>query len=102
MCNESEKNKLSIDEFIAMVDSFFVLWEDKDDFRSNLIIYLAVLKHIKDFAENDSLYDNVQAKFKQLHTLLRDIELLPISAADDPVYKDQLIEAKKLWQNIKP
>ena len=102
MDNESEKNKLSIDEFIAFVDSFFVLWEDKDDFRSHLLIYLGTLKYIKDFADNDSLYGHIQAKFQRLHALLREIELLPVSAADDPAYKDQLIEAKKLWQDIRP
>lgn len=102
MDNESEKNKLSVDDFIAMVDAFFILWEDKDDFRSHLIIYMATLKQIKGFADNDNLYGHIQAKFHRLHSLLRDIELLPISAADDPAYKDQLIEAKKLWQDIRP
>ena len=102
MCNEPEKNKLSIDEFIAMVDTFFILWEDKDEFRSNLIIYLSVLKQIKNFAENDNLNDDIQAKFERLHTLLRYIDLLPHSAANDTAYKDQLIEAKKLWQDIRP
>ena len=102
MDNESEKNKLSIDEFIAFVDSFFILWEDKDDFRSHLIIYMGILKQIKGFADNDNLHGHIQAKFRVLHTLLRDIELLPVSTADDPAYKDQLIGAKKLWQDIKP
>lgn len=102
MYDESDKNKYSVDDFIAFMDTFFVLWEDKEDFRSHIIIYLATLKRIKDFATNDNLHDHIQAKFQRLHTLLRDIELLPISAADDPAYKDHLIEAKKLWQDLKP
>ena len=102
MYDKSDKNKYSIDDFIAFMDTFFLLWEDKEDFRSYILIYLATLKRIKEFAENDNLFDDVQAKFKRLHTLLRDIELLPISAADDPAYKDHLIEAKKLWQDLKP
>ena len=102
MSDKSKKNKLSIDEFIAMVDAFFILWEDKEDFRSYLIIYLATLKNIKSFADNDNVSEEIQAKFERLHTLLRDIELLPVSAANDPAYKDQLIEAEKLWKDIRP
>lgn len=102
MCDESNKNLFSIDNFIAFMDTFFLLWEDKEDFRSHILIYLATLKRIKDFATNDNLHGHIQAKFERLHTLLRDIELLPISAADDPAYKDHLIEAKKLWQQLRP
>lgn len=102
MCDESNKNLFSVDDFIAFMDTFFLLWEDKEDFRSHILIYLATLKRIKDFATNDNLHGHIQAKFERLHTLLRDIELLPISAADDPAYKDHLIEAKKLWQQLRP
>ena len=102
MYDESDKKKYSVDDFIAFMDAFFILWEDNGDFRSNVLIYIATLKRIKEFAENDKLYDDVQAKFQRLHTLLRDIELLPISAADDPAYENHLIEAKKLWQDLKP
>ena len=102
MSDKPKNNKLTIDELIAMIDAFFIMWEDKEDFRSDILIYLATLKHIKSFANNDKLYDKIQAKFERLHTLLRDIELLPVSAANDPAYADQLIEAKKLWQDIKP
>jgi len=102
MCDESNKNLFSIDDFIAFMDTFFLLWEDKEDFRSHILIYLATLKRIKDFATNDNLYGHIQAKFERLHTLLRNIELLPFSAADDPAYKDHLIEAKKLWQQLRP
>lgn len=102
MSDKFDKNKFSVDDFIAFIDTFFVLWEDKEDFRSHIIIYLATLKHIKDFATNDNLDDHIQAKFQRLYTLLRDIELLPISAADDPAYEDHLIEPKKLWQQLRP
>jgi len=102
MCDEPNKNLYSVDDFIAFMDAFFLLWEDKEDFRSDILLYLATLKRVKDFAANDNLHGHIQAKFKRLHTLLRDIELLPISAADDPAYKDHLIEAKKLWQQLRP
>ena len=101
MCDKS-KNSFSLDDFIAFIDSFFVLWEDSDNFRSNVLIYIAVLKQLKDFSVNDRLDGDVQAKFQRLFTLLRNIKLLPVSEADDPAYKDHLIEAKKLWQNLKP
>ena len=102
MCDESNKNLYSVDDFIAFMDTFFLLWEEKEDFRSYILMYLAALKRIKDFATNDNLHGHIQAKFQRLHTLLRDIKLLPISAADDPAYKDHLIEAKKLWQQLRP
>jgi hypothetical protein len=102
MPDKPEKNRLSVDDFIAMVDAFFVLWQDSEDFRSFVIIYISTLKKIKDFADNDGLDDHVQAKFQVLHTLLREIELLPAAAPNDPAYKDQLVQAKKLWENLKP
>ena len=52
---ESDKNKYSADDFIAFMDTFFVLWEDKEDFRSHILIYLATLKRVKGFATNDTL-----------------------------------------------
>ena len=102
MCDESNKNLYSVDDFIAFMDTFFLLWEEKEDFRSYILIYLAALKRVNEFATNDNLYGHIQAKFQRLHTLLCNIELLPISAADDPAYKDHLIEAKKLWQQLRP
>ena len=102
MDNEPEQGSYSVDDFIAMVDAFFVLWEDSENFRSFVIIYISTLKKIKDFADNDGLDGHIQAKFQVLHTLLCDIELLPAAAPIDPAYKDQLIRAKKLWQGIKP
>lgn len=102
MSDKFDKNRFSVDDFIAFVDAFFILWEDEEDFRSDIIVYLATLKLIKEFATNDNLDDHIQAKFQRLYTLVRDIKLLPISTADDPAYKDHLIEAKKLWQQLRP
>ncbi len=100
MDNDPEQRRLDLDTFIDMVNKFFLLWEEHDGFRSFIIVYLTTLKHIDVYAHSKDINKETQEKFKVLYSLLRDIELLPASVPIDPSYKDQLIQAKKLWQDL--
>jgi hypothetical protein len=94
--------KLSLEQFIASLDSFFDLWRLDGAFREHVMMYIVMKERIRRFLESAKLNAEVEGTFRAILEQLEAIGPIPGATTDDPAYEDHLLAAEKLWHQIRP
>lgn len=99
---DESAGKLSLEQFIASIDSFFGLWRLDGKFRDNVMMYIVTQERIRRFVDSAELDAEVEATFRAILSQLENIGPIPGAATDDDAYVDHLVKAEQLWQKIRP
>lgn len=102
MMFDNSAGKLSLEQFIASLDSFFGLWRLDNSFREHIMMYIVTKERIRRFLETAELDPQVEQTFRAILEQLENIGPIPGAATDDPAYEDHLLAAEKLWHQIRP
>lgn len=99
---DGSAGKLSLEQFITSLDSFFGLWRLDGPFRDHIMLYIVTKERIRRFLESAELNPQVEQAFRAILEQLANIGPIPGAATDDPAYEDHLLAAEKLWHQIRP
>ncbi|MBI9018936.1 MAG: hypothetical protein JEZ07_16920 [Phycisphaerae bacterium] len=99
---DRSKGNLSLNQYIKSIDSFFGLWRLDDEFRNNIMMYIATKERIRRFLDNHELNEEVQEAFEKILAELENISLIAGATTDDSAYVDHLLIAEKYWKKIRP
>ena len=102
MMFDNSAGKLSLEQFIASLDSFFGLWRLDSSFREHVMMYIVTKERIRRFLETAELNLQVESAFRAILEQLETIGRIPGATTNDPAYEDHLLAAEKLWQSIRP
>jgi hypothetical protein len=102
MMFDESAGKLSLEQFIASLDSFFNLWRLDGAFRDHIMMYIVTRERIQRFLAGADLNPQVQETFRSILEQLETIGPIPGATTDDPAYEDHLLAAEKLWHQIRP
>ncbi len=102
MMFDDSAGKLSLEQFIASLDSFFNLWRLDGSFREHVMMYILTKERIRRFLDSADLNPQVQEAFRVILEQLETIAPIPGATTDDPAYVDHLLAAEKLWHQIRP
>jgi hypothetical protein len=102
MMFDESAGKLTLEQFIASLDSFFGLWRLDGAFREHVMMYIVTKERIRRFLETAELNPQVESAFRAILEQLETIGPIPGATTDDPAYEDHLLTAEKLWRTIRP
>jgi len=102
MMFDDSAGKLSLEQFIASIDSFFGLWRLDSQFREQVMMYIVTKDRIRRFVDSANLDSEVEGALRAILTQLENIGPIPGATTNDDAYIAHLLTAEKLWQKIRP